>query len=446
MNNKSIFYVLGVIVTGLIFSLYFFPIEFFALRGVNTKMGLAAIGLVVLGFSLAKDNRGIGNTDIFKLTAYACIVSLFGLASIVYNNTTDTAYATYIISFLVWLSAAFTVTKLMRGVHGYLSVDLICQYVIAICVFQCAVAVCNDFFPPFKMFLDRYIYQDQYFLNSIHRMYGFGASLDTAGIRFSCALVMIAYLIIHQNDTTKRRNLFLLILSYLIIAIVGNMIARTTLVGVIVSFGYLIYKTGIFKLRLSRESKRFWRWTLIISLCAVPIISYLYNNNTIVHNNLRFAFEGFFNLVENGEWSTSSTDRLKTMYMFPDNFKTWLIGDGYFSNPINTDPYFTGKVVGGFYMGTDVGYLRFIFYFGLVGLSAFSLFIFRAAQTCTKTLPGQKALIYLLLLINFICWLKVATDIFLVFALLLNIEGDENDEYYNRIQGIEEDDDEEDPV
>ncbi len=442
MNNKSIFYVLGVIVTGLIFSLYFFPIEFFALRGVNTKMGLAAIGLVVLGFSLAKDNRGIGNTDIFKLTAYACIVSLFGLASIVYNNTTDTAYATYIISFLVWLSAAFTVTKLMRGVHGYLSVDLICQYIIAICVFQCAVAVCNDIFPPLKSFLDSYIYQEQDFLTRVHRMYGLGASLDTAGIRFSCALVMIAYLIIHQNDTTKRRNLFLLILSYMIIAIVGNMIARTTLVGVIVSFGYLIYKTGIFKLRLSRESKRFWRWTLIISLCAVPIISYLYNNNTIVHNNLRFAFEGFFNLVENGEWSTSSTDRLKTMYVFPDNFKTWLIGDGYFSNPINTDPYFTGKVVGGYYMGTDVGYLRFIFYFGLIGLFAFSLFIFRAAKTCAKTLPGQKALIYLFLLINFICWLKVATDIFLVFALLLNIEGEENEEYYNRIQGIEEDDDE----
>ncbi len=444
MNNKNIFYILGVIVTGLIFSMYFFPFEFFALRGVNTKMGLAAIGLVVLVFSLAKGDRGIVNTEIFKLTAYACIVSLLGLTSIVYNNTTDTAYAAYIISFLVWLSAAFTVTKLMRGVHGYLSVDLICQYVIAICVFQCTVAICNDFFPPFKMFLDRHINQGQEFLDSVHRMYGFGASLDTAGIRFSCALVMIAYLIIHQDNTVKRRNLFLLILAYLIIAIVGNMIARTTLVGVVISFGYIICKTGIFKLRLSRESKRFWRWAIIISLCAVPIISYLYNNNTVVHNNLRFAFEGFFNLVENGEWSTSSTDKLKTMYVFPDNFKTWLIGDGYFSNPIYTDPYFTGKVVGGYYMGTDVGYLRFIFYFGLAGLFAFSMFIFKAAKTCSKTLPGQKTLIYLLLLINFICWLKVATDIFLVFALLLNIEGEENEEYYNRIQGKEEDD--ENPV
>ena len=434
MNNKTILYALGVMITGLIFSLYFFPFEFFALRGVNTKMGLAAIGLVVLGFSLAKGNRGIVNTDVFKLTASACIVSLAGLASIVYNNTPDTSYATYIISFFVWLSAAFTVTKLMRGVHGYLSVDLICQYVIGICVFQCIVAVCNDFFPPFKMFLNKYINQGQEFLDSVHRMYGFGASLDTAGIRFSCALVMIAYLIIHQDNTTKRKNLFLMILAYFIIAIVGNMIARTTFVGILVSFAYLIYKTGIFKLKLSMESKRFWRWAIIISLCAVPIISFLYNNNTVVHNNLRFAFEGFFNLMEKGEWYTSSTDKLRTMYVFPDNLKTWLIGDGYFSNPIDTDPYFTGKVVGGYYMGTDVGYLRLIFYFGLTGLFAFSLFIFRAAKNCAKNLPGQKALIYLLLLINFIVWLKVSTDIFLVFALLLNIESDENEDYYKRIQ------------
>ena len=58
------------------------------------------------------------------------------------------------------------------------------------------------------------------------------------------------------------------------------------------------------------------------------------------------------------------------MYVFPDNLKTWLIGDGYFSNPYNIDPYFTGRFVGGYYMSTDVGYLRFIFYSGLVGIGS----------------------------------------------------------------------------
>lgn len=284
-NKKSIFYILDVLLTGILFSMYFFPFQFYALPDVNTKMGLAAIGLVVIAFSSAKKENNIINSDVFKLMMYAGIVSLFGLISITYNSTPDTAYATYIISFLVWLSAAFVVTYLMRQVHGYLSVDLICQYTIAICVFQCIVALGNDLYKPLKMFLDHFINQGQDFLDSVHRMYGIGATLDTAGIRFSCALVMIAYLIINQDNTSKRRNLVLLIISYLIIAIIGNMIARTTSVGLIVSFLYLLYKTGLYKFKLSAESKRFWSWMSLLVICFVPIIVYLYNNNTIIHNS-----------------------------------------------------------------------------------------------------------------------------------------------------------------
>ena len=101
-NKKSIFYILGVLLTGILFSMYFFPFQFYALPDVNTKIGLATIGLVVMAFSTAKKENNIINSDIFKLMMYAGIVSLFGLISITYNSTPDTAYATYIISFLVW--------------------------------------------------------------------------------------------------------------------------------------------------------------------------------------------------------------------------------------------------------------------------------------------------------------------------------------------------------
>lgn len=433
-SKKSVFYVFGILLTGIIFSMYYFPFQLSTLPGVNTKMGLAAIGLVIMAFSMAKKESNIINDKTFKLILYAGIVSLFGVISITYNNTPDTAYATYIVSFLVWLSAAFVVTYFIRQVHGYLSVDLICQYVIAICVFQCIVALGNDLYKPIKIFLDHYINQDQDFLNSVHRMYGIGAALDTAGLRFSCALVMIVYLIINQNNTSKRSNLILLILSYLVIAVIGNMIARTTSIGVIVSFLYLLYKTNLYKLKLSSESKRFWLWMSLFVICTVPIIVYLYNNNTIIHKNLRFAFEGIFNYFEKGEWSTASTNKLKTMYVFPETIKTWLIGDGYFSNPALSDPYFIGKVIDGYYMGTDVGYLRFIFYFGLSGLFAFSLFMFKSAKICADNLYQQKGLIYLILLINFIVWFKVATDTFLVFALFLTVGKEDNDNYYNRIK------------
>ena len=109
------------------------------------------------------------------------------------------------------------------------------------------------------------------------------------------------------------------------------------------------------------------------------------------------------------------------MIVFPESLKTWIIGDGYFDNPIFTDPYFVGEVVRGYYMGTDIGYLRFIYYCGLLGLFTFSIFLYRAVVICMNIFPEKKILFIFLLSVNFICWLKVSTDIFLIFALFMMI-------------------------
>ena len=79
-------------------------------------------------------------------------------------------------------------------------------------------------------------------------------------------------------------------------------------------------------------------------------------------------------------------------------------------------------------MGTDVGYLRFIFYFGLVGLLAISVVIVKSALICSHKFRTDRALFLLLLLVNFIVWFKVATDIFLVFALFLMIDKDKEED------------------
>ena len=73
----------------------------------------------------------------------------------------------------------------------------------------------------------------------------------------------------------------------------------------------------------------------------------------------------------------------------------------------------------GFYQATDVGYLRFIFYFGLLGLFLFSFFMCLSGKVCMQKFKKEKALFVLLLMVNFIVWFKVSTDIFLVFALFL---------------------------
>lgn len=207
--------------------------------------------------------------------------------------------------------------------------------------------------------------------------------------------------------------MFFYILAFVFIAVVGNMIARTTTVGLLLAIGYLLYKSDIWRLKLSAESRKLWLYLGGVLLLAISLCVYLYQQDAIFRSNLRFAFEGFFSLIEkeNGRYHPM---KIETMYVFPDNLKTWLIGDGYFDNPYYADPYFTGRFVGGYYMGTDVGYLRFIFYSGLVGLAAITAVLWKACLICRSRFNTEKELFVLFLLVNLLVWFKVSTDIFLI--------------------------------
>ena len=107
------------------------------------------------------------------------------------------------------------------------------------------------------------------------------------------------------------------------------------------------------------------------------------------------------------------------MYRWPETLHTWIIGDGYFNNPVRTDPYYIGYQWKGFYMGSDVGFVRFIFYFGLVGLLVFSIFMITVGRLCMNLSRRFRLMFFLAILINFIVWFKVATDLFLFFAPFL---------------------------
>ena len=113
--------------------------------------------------------------------------------------------------------------------------------------------------------------------------------------------------------------------------------------------------------------------------------------------------------------------------IFPDNFKTWIIGDGYMASGSN-DPYYIGPADYGFYMNTDAGYSRFLFYFGLTGLVTFMLFFVNVCKECSQKVKNTGLLFTALLLLNFCIWIKVSTDIFVIFAPFLCLAASENEE------------------
>ena len=426
---------IAVLLTGVLTSFYFFPFEFAILPGINTKMLMAGVSLLVLGIQLAQKGNAAINKDFLILSILAGLVSLSGLVAVTYNDTIDYTYATYIMSMWVWLGGAYLAVNCMRWVHKEVSVKVVVHYLMGVCVAQCLLAILIDSSPAFKDFVNTYVAGFDWVqfeqLNEGGRLYGIGAALDVAGLRFSTVLVMIAYLCMQEEVRTDNQKIVRYLIVFCFIAMVGNMIARTTTMGVGLSLGYWLY------IWLSgKERKRIWLWISSIVGMAVLISTYLYQTNDTFKEDIRFAFEGFFSLWEKGEWSVSSNDRLKNMFVFPESLKTWLIGDGYIENPYFSDPNYIGPKYGGYYMGTDVGYLRFIFYFGVIGLCLFLLFFAKVTQICIRRFRGYSIFFLLILAVNLIGWVKVATDIFLVFALFLVIGAEENEEYERKLKQV----------
>ncbi len=420
---KKIISVFAVLV---VTSLYFFPFEPISLPGINTKMIMAGIGLIVLGFQLAKGHRTEINKDMTAIAILAGLVSVIGLAATCYNNTSDYTYSTYIVSMLVWLCAANVVVSFIRQVNGNVSVNTICDYLIALCAIQCLIAVGVDRIPIVKEVVDSIVGSSGFMGKNEHRMYGVGCSLDVAGTRFCAILIMTAdRLISIVKDDNKKKLAFLYFGAFIIIAIVGNMIARTTTIGVIIALGYLMIVSAVNRNEIGANVGYLWKWFVVTLVITIIITATLYNLNPAVRANIRFGFEGFFNLVEKGKWEVHSNEILKSMIVFPDNLKTWFIGDGYFENPYDTDPYYTGVKWKGFYQHTDIGYLRFLFYFGVFGLIAFICYFIKVGTTCMKRFAKHRTLFCTVLALGFIIWCKVSTDIFLVFALFLCLRKEE---------------------
>lgn len=408
------------IISIILVSFYFFPIEFWVFPGVNTKMVLALLGLLVFGKELAQKRSAGMDKDFFVLSLWAMGISLISLVTMTINNTPDASFLTYFISMWVWMGGAYAVIRWLNVAYGYVNVRLVCNCLIAVCVMQCLVAWAKVLYPPLQEFINHIIGGEAFMGNTKgNRLSGIGASLDVAGLRFSAVIVMIGYIL---SKTQKMSHLQLVgyLFSFLVITVIGNMMSRTTTLGVGIALAYWIY-SSCFK----EKNKKLWFWLGGILCVLLPLFVYLYNTDENFYTNIRFGFEGFFSLWETGKWQTSSNDiLLNHMIVFPDNWMTWLIGDGYAANPADKtlsffDPYYTGPIYHGYYKGTDIGYLRYIFYFGLVGTITFVLFMWRVACTCISRFKEYEILFLMILLINYIGWFKVSTDIFLVFALFL---------------------------
>ena len=411
--------IIKILITGFIASLFLFPVPIHFLSGANTKMIMAAFGVCFFVFEkLQKKTFSVSN-DFFVISLIAIAFSLWTYVAIIYNHTSDDVFTDYFISLWVWLGGAYLVYSIIRRLHGEVTVELMGNYLIGVCIFQCLMAIGSLYIPFIKWLCD--ISLDKGALNMFSekssRLYGFGSAFDPSGLRMAAVLIIDSFLFCQAAQKSEKTKIVIYILSYVIILSIGNMIARSTPIGAILGIGLIIiflWKNRSLNINLSPVM------LTVISLSAgAGVFVYLYLTNPSLQSYFRFGFEGFFSLAEKGEWQVNSNDMLKEMVVWPETLKTWIIGDGYCKNPRN-DPNFLGEIIGGFYKGTDIGYLRFIFYSGIPGLLLITSVFILSTRACIRNLGKQYAILFIFLLIsNLVGWIKVMSDIIMVYAPFL---------------------------
>ena len=105
----------------------------------------------------------------------------------------------------------------------------------------------------------------------------------------------------------------------------------------------------------------------IVFIVAIVITMQIPKFSSMYH----YAFELFRNIFSGKGFTTTSTDGLLAMYDVDMSVKTFFVGDGIYT--VNQNG------VESYYMNTDVGYLRKLLYFGIIGFAislAFQLCIF----------------------------------------------------------------------
>ncbi|MBD5220302.1 MAG: hypothetical protein HDS72_08770 [Bacteroidales bacterium] len=226
-----------------------------------------------------------------------------------------------------------------------------------------------------------------------------------AGVLNCCVLVLISLAL--TISKLKNKQIIKLIFMFIFISFGGIFLSRTTLVGT--GIGSLIIITAT----PSVAYKNIKYFIIVIGICTLCLTSFLGTQLGKELNGLReYGLELFDNFINGEGFSSKSTNHLKEMYVYPSSIKSWVIGDG---------KWRFGDI---YYMHTDVGYLRLIFFFGLIGLCITIQYFYKIIQLTGKKLNlSVKTFLMPYLALFLILSMKGVTDISLFIFLLYNLAG-----------------------
>lgn len=418
MVNFSIINFIKKSLLGILFFIYIYPLKFIFFPFASTRVIIGVFGCLLLLINGLTHNSK--NIFIIKKDWWSVFISLAAILSIaifsnLLNGTKETYFISFPLSMIGIFGATYIVARVVKAIYHHVSFNIIARYIIICVVIQMIITTVMLISPSIKDFALKILaedYQkevgigiDSNIFNSL-RIIGFGSQFFAAGVVNCFALILIVILINYKVKRNEKTTF--LKIGFALVSIVGTILSRTTLIGIILSIVLLAYKAKISIPKLRSIN------LLFIVVAFFTYFAYFFSSSMQkdIYNLSKLVTEMFDNY---SKITSTSTNQLYSFYeIYPNNFKTWVIGDGYYAKPF--DPT-------GYYMDTDVGYARLIFYFGIIGLLAYLVYQTTLIKIANKITNNEFPLFFftifvLLIILN----LKGMTDITSLVSLFLFCE------------------------
>lgn len=343
---------------------------------------------------------------------FALMVSIISIITSIINQVYEPFYVNCFFSLITLMLSSWGLLRLMRFVYGRADIEILSMNIILAVYLQFILSLIMFFAAsPIQELISQLDMKDETTMEAIesstNRLHGVGANFFSLGVINCCAILLATAVLKHTKDKRLKKFYFISILIFLI---VGMLMARTTLLSVPFIIFYYVYnnKRAFVNLSLS-----FVKLTVVLCLLLFmfqkSIISFLDENEMI----LRFGFEHFYNYFEGNGFSSDSTSELAELLVLPNNLTTWIIGDARIIDP-NFLQYY--------YMNTDIGYCRALFYFGIVGLVPLLLLYFSLSKSTAKCCREYSFFFILLFLLFLLLFYKGICNILYWYCLFLFVE------------------------
>lgn len=350
------------------FLLFCTVFSFYVISSVQSSMFVAACCALFV-FSSAKRTHDF----LCLFGTKSGIISIVGLLLILFNSlffpiahgTYDLSYIKNYISLIVKFLGIFFIVEIIAPKDGEKPMIYYERLFVHIYVLQSLLQVIAFLFPVVANFF-LYFNHAYELYEEAENMRGVALSGGTGWpLGLSYGLAFIFYTKIYIIECKRIQMVKTVVIGVLIL--VGVFFSgRSAYAGALVSIVYFLFsdqKSWIKKIQI------IFRFLIILSLFILLFIFIFTDFVVLLYEKVfPWAFEFFFAVSEGKGLSTGSTNDLMGMWnrgVENLNVINFFIGDGYFTDPV------TGK----YFHRVDVGYLRNIFFGGLIG--SFVLYLYQ---------------------------------------------------------------------